>query len=81
MALYVSNPDIDDLIDQLVKMTGKTKVEVTKTALAGYLEKLQHEPSLFERIETIQERVRSAGFQPIPATELKTSMDEQWGSL
>ena len=79
MALYINNPDVVALAEQLAMQTGKTKVAVVKEALEAEASRLREKPSLAASVKALQARVREDGFMPLP--DEKAFMDDLSGGI
>lgn len=79
MALYINNPDVEALADQLVAMTGKTKVAVVRDALQEASRRLKEQPNLVDNIRALQTKVKENGFTSMP--DQKSFSDELSGGI
>ncbi|WP_113913588.1 type II toxin-antitoxin system VapB family antitoxin [Roseovarius dicentrarchi] len=79
MPLYIRDPMVDDLVEQLMRATGaRTKAEAVRQALQDALEDSRDRASLIDRIKPLQERAANLG-PADPDFDMKAFTDEQWG--
>lgn len=79
MALYINNPDVVALAEQLAAETGKTKVAIVREALEETAKRLREKPSLATSIRALQDRVRQDGFKRLP--DEQAFLDDLSGGL
>lgn len=66
MAVYVDHPLVDDLVNQLVAITGKKKVEVVREALEEAVARHRSKPSLLDTVLAQAAENRAKGFGRLP---------------
>lgn len=79
MALYINNPDVVALAEQLAAETGKTKVAIVREALEETAKQLREKPSLATSIRALQDRVRQDGFKRL--ADEQAFLDDLSGGL
>ncbi|MFN3509677.1 MAG: type II toxin-antitoxin system VapB family antitoxin [Allorhizobium sp.] len=78
MPLYIKAPEIDELVDRYLAISGaKTKTEAVRLALLNSIAALEQQESLAERVAKVQRKAAAAGLAPRLATDTPF-MDEMW---
>ncbi len=78
MSLYIRDPKVNDLADELMRHLGsKTKTEAVRYALESALKQANEKPSLKERVRKYQEEIAALGPKN-PNFDEKAFMDEMW---
>lgn len=79
MALYIRDPEVDELAVRLQKLTGApTKTEAVRTALQGAIQRSREQIPLKERLRRIKEEAWATGLVPDPNFDQKAFFDEMW---
>lgn len=79
MAVFVDNPQVDDLVAQLVAITGKKKVDVVREALEEAVARHRTKPSLLDSIRALQAQTKADGFKRLP--DEKEFLDDLSGGI
>lgn len=79
MALYIRSDEVNDLADELVRLTGLNKTAAVKRALADAIENVKQTPTFMEEIAALQARVKEKGFHRVP--DEKQFLDKMWGGI
>ncbi|KXF79433.1 hypothetical protein ATN84_06980 [Paramesorhizobium deserti] len=79
MAIYVDNPQVDELVNRLVALTGKKKVDVVREALEEAVARHRKKPSLLESIRELQAQTKADGFKRLP--DEKEFLDDLSGDI
>jgi hypothetical protein len=81
MALYIRDPEVDELVAELQRLTKTaTKTEVVKAALKKQIEAGNADLPLMERLAPVFER--AAHLAPSGTNfDMKAFMDEMWGDI
>lgn len=66
MAIFVDNPRVDELVNRLVTITGKKKVDVVQEALEEAVARHRKKPSLLDSIRELQAQMKADGFKRLP---------------
>lgn len=79
MPLYIRDDQVDDLANQVMKLTGaKSKTDAVRNALVAQLNAVSQQKPLLERLEPILKRADDLG-APDPDFDMKKYTDELWG--
>ena len=65
MALNIKNPRADELVAELVKLTGETKTQVVIGALQERLNRMHTEPSQKHQVEALRKIARECAALPV----------------
>lgn len=79
MALFVENPQVDDLMNQLLAITGKTKVAIVREALEEAVARHRTKPSLLDSVRALQAQTKADGFKRLP--DEKEFLDDLSGGI
>lgn len=80
MALYIRDPEVDELAVRLQELTrAPTKTDAVRTALKNEIERKQSEIPLIERLERIRAKAWAMGLRPNPVFDQKAFFDELSG--
>lgn len=79
MAIFVDNPRIDELVNRLVTITGKKKVDVVREALEEAMARHRKKPSLLDSIRELQAQTKADGFKRLP--DEKEFLDDLSGDI
>lgn len=77
MPLYIKDPEVDQLTEELIGLTKSTKVEAVKVALIHEIEKRRAALPMRQRLSKSLEMARSIG--PFAPGNHKAETDEMWG--
>lgn len=77
MPLYIKDPEVDELIAELVGLTRTSKVEAVKTALMHEIAHRKGGLPLRDRLAKSLAMARAAG--PFAPGDHKRETDEMWG--
>lgn len=79
MALYIRDPEVDRLVEEVQRLRKTaTKTEAIKNALKKEIEAAKAEVPFIEKIKALQDKVAALGIAPDPDVDMKKFMDEQW---
>ncbi|AVX05975.1 hypothetical protein MXMO3_03472 (plasmid) [Maritalea myrionectae] len=78
MPLYVRDENIDKMLVEIQKLTGATKTEAVKTALAALLRRAKAQKSPSERLMPVIEAARNLPGKKDPNFDMKKFSDEMW---
>lgn len=79
MALYIKDPEVDRLADELIALTRTSKVEAVKIALKHEIAQQKRSRSLRDRLAPSLRLARELG--PFAPGDHKRETDEMWGDL
>lgn len=77
MPLYIKDPEVDRLTDELIGLTRTSKVEAVKTALKHEIANRRRNLPIRERLAKTLAMAREAG--PFAPGDHKAETDEMWG--
>ena len=77
MPLYIKDPEVDKLTEELVGLTHSTKVEAVKAALKHEIAHRRASLPMRERLAKSLEMARAIG--PFAPGNHKAETDEMWG--
>ena len=78
MPLYINDPAVEQLVDQVMAATGiRTKTEALRFALRCSLASLEDQETIAEHVAKIQDRAAISGLQQ-PNMSDNDFMDEMW---
>lgn len=76
MPLYINDPEVDKLTDELISLTKSSKVEAVKAALKHEIAHHKRRLPMRERLAKSLAMARSAG--PFASGNHKMETDEMW---
>lgn len=77
MPLYIKDPEVDKLTEELITLTKTSKVDAVKTALKHEIANRKRSLSIRERLAKSLQMARAAG--PFASGDHKRETDEMWG--
>jgi antitoxin VapB len=77
MPLYIKDPEVDKLTEELIHLIKTTKVDAVKTALKHEIASRRGSLPIRERLAKSLAMARSSG--PFAPGDHKREMDEMWG--
>lgn len=77
MPLYIKDPEVDKLTEELIGLTKSTKVEAVKVALMHEIESRKTKLHVRDRLAKTLAMAREAG--PMAHLDHKQVTDELWG--
>lgn len=77
MPLYIKDPEVDRLTDELIGLTKKSKVDAVKAALKHEIANHRRDFPIRERLAKSLAMAREAG--PFAPGDHKAETDEFWG--
>lgn len=77
MPLYIKDPEVDKLTEELVGLTKSTKVEAVKTAIIHEIAQRRASLPMRERLAKSLAMARAIG--PFAPGDHKAETDEMWG--
>ena len=79
MALYVRDPVVDDLAEQVrAKIGARTKTEAVRQALVHELERHEQSVPLRVKLAALQEKAQEHLGLPVSGVDMKKLMDDLW---
>lgn len=82
MALNLKSPEVERLVREVAALTGETKTEAVRRALADRLTHLAFRASSEDRGARIQRFLETEAWPAVPADELGRRLDrEEWESI
>ncbi|HSR41607.1 MAG TPA: type II toxin-antitoxin system VapB family antitoxin [Longimicrobiales bacterium] len=75
MALSIKNPEVDRLIDQITAMTGESKTEAVRRALAERKARLRQRVSPGERRDRLRRFLEAEVWSVVPPDQLGRAPD------
>lgn len=82
MPLYIKDPEVDDLANELQRVTGAaTKTEAVRAALKDAIERRRDKTAIIEGIRQAQAMARAMGVRPNADFDMKEFMDELSGGI
>lgn len=79
MALYIRDPSVDDLAEQVrARLGARNKTEAVRAALRNELARAAAATPLRERLDAVRQRARTELGPPVPGIDMKKLMDELW---
>lgn len=79
MPLYIKDPEVDELTNELISLTKSSKVEAVKTALKHEIAERKRRLPIRERLAKSLALAQQAG--PFAPGDHKLETDEMWGEL
>lgn len=79
LALYIRSDEVNDLADELVRLTGQKKTAAVKQALLDAIEQVKQTPTFTEKLAALQARVKEKGYCRMP--DEKQFLDGMWGGI
>ena len=79
MPLYIKDPEVDELTNELISLTKSSKVEAVKTALKHEIAERKRRLPSRERLAKSLALAQQAG--PFAPGDHKRETDEMWGEL
>lgn len=77
MPLYIKDPEVDTLTEELIRLTKTSKVDAVKTALKREIASRKGSLPMRERLSKSLAMAREAG--PFAPGDHKRETDEMWG--
>ncbi len=77
MRLYIEDPEVDGLTDELIGLTKTSKVDAVKGALIREIANSKSKLPIRDRLEKLLTLAREAG--PFARGDHKRETDEMWG--
>jgi antitoxin VapB len=82
MPLYIKDDEVDDLANELQRVTGAaTKTEAVRAALKDAIERKRDKTAMIEGIRQAQAMARAMGVRRDPDFDMKEFMDELSGGI
>lgn len=82
MPLYIKDDEVDDLANELQRMTGAaTKTEAVRAALKDAIERKRDKTSIIDAIRRAQAKAEAMGVRPNADFDMKEFMDELSGGI
>lgn len=79
MALYIKDPIVESLLDQIMKQGGvKTKVDAVRIALQHEVERISRNTPLRDKFAAIRDKRSDLLGRPIAGVDQKKLMDNLW---
>lgn len=79
MALYIKDPTVDRMAEQLQERLGvRTKTDAVRIALQHELDRVEDEIPLREKLAALRQRARDRLGPPVHGVDMKKLMDELW---